>query len=268
MIALENYQEAVALFAVTLKSQLSERLRSVMVYGSCAVGGPFWTGSDIDSIVIANEDDSVDVTYLNRVAAAREVIAQQYGEFPYTMVGRWDELRLILNPITQKYIVDNGVCIAGQDMRAVISEECRGFPPHEFQRGALRILLFERYNLRESFLKFMEVAPRGDFSSLSQLKGIWKCYLDMTKFSVWLHSPIDQPLPGGLEQIFDRFELVFPDFPQDMLPRNVFSLMQSEQSPEMEFTEKIVLAGDLLAKTCVDYFSHAIGKEIPFIDPM
>jgi hypothetical protein len=267
--SVEVYEAAVALLRQELTHNLGDRLRSLMLYGSCATRGPYWSGSDIDLVLVAKDDGGVNAEFLNNVAAAERTVAKTFGISISAPVGRWDDLRLIWSPTTMKALADNAVCILGQDLRPLLWAEIDRFQTADFVRGALRSLLFERHGLRERFMKLLVSLPDGSQPSDSlALRGIWKAYVNASRFATWTFTKPTSRLVSSLEEVFDLFEILFANDLTATFPRRVFAAMRETKPQPSDFTAQVLEACDQLADVCVCAFTRLTGEPVPFVDPI
>ena len=264
MLTQNNYQKAISLLSKELK-HVRDLFVSVILYGSCASGGPFWEYSDIDLLVITNDQITVDT--LSRLSEVRDIIQQVYGAPPYMMLGTWPELRLILNPVIVKMIIDNGICIAGENVTHWLQQEHERFPPYAIQRGALKYLLFERYEMQQGFLHLANSIEKETMFNISELKRLWKNYIDAARFATWVFTVPGDRLNNNLKDIFLQFERIFPEIPLEMTPRAILEAMQSPPKGTMELTSNIMITCNQLIDKCVIHFQQTTGVEIAFVDP-
>lgn len=261
----DAYREGVRLLRDRLLDRLGSRLFSVMVFGSCATGGPFWGGSDLDVVVVARDGVACDAGFLSGVAEASRGVEGECGIPVSALTGGWHELRLIWSPAVMKGLADGAVCVAGTSIEPRLRHDMERFPPDEFIRGALRALLFERYGIRERFLRL--AADPGSQTHGPDARWVWKSFVNAARFATWLFTPTSDPYVSELGAVFERFERLPGVASLASSPRTVFEAMCCDAANPPGFTASVLESCDDLAELCVAHFRSATGRDIVFTDP-
>lgn len=267
MLTLENRQPALDRLRAELLARLGDGVESLTLRGSAVDGDAVWPGSDIDLIVVAPPGQVVGVDYLRRVAAACAVVEETFAIPVSPLVGTWNDVRMLLSPVLLKSIAHNGATLAGRDLLPAFEREWRKFPALEIARASLCAMFFQRFAIHQHLLG--AGARPGDDADWTRSTALWKAYLKVCRFGVWVRTSHEERLENALGSILEQFDRVFADVEVEIHPRAVFAAMQASTHPAEDLTPAIVAACERLVEATVEGFRRQfqIRDAAPFLYP-
>lgn len=267
MLTLENRQPALDRLRAELLARLGDGVESLTLRGSAVDGDAVWSGSDIDLIVVASPGQVVGVDYLRHVAAACAVVEETFAIPVSPLVGTWNDVRMLLSPVLLKSIAHNGVTLAGRDLLPAFEQEWRKFPALEIARASLCAMFFQRFAIHQHLLE--AGAGPGRDVHWTRSKALWKAFVKVCRFGVWVRTAHEERLENALLPILEQFDRVYADVEVEVHPRAAFAAMQAWTPPVEDLTPGIVATCERLVAATVEGFRRQfhIRDVAPFLYP-